>query len=216
MSHTSSCFLFAGLLALGCGRDQNSYTAYTERPAGKAPPGMAWIPGGQYTMGALETDEEARADERPSHRVSVSGFWMDATEVTNTQFRVFVEATGYVTIAEEVPDWEELRKQLPPETPKPADSVFVAASMVFTPVQARNLEDWSQWWSWVPGANWQHPQGPLSTLEGKDNHPVVQVSWIDVMAYLDWAGKRLPSEAELGICGSWWSDGSNIPMGSQR
>ena len=156
---------------------------------------MVWVPGGEFTMGT--DDPEALAAERPAHRVRVDGFWMDQTDVTNAQFRRFVEATGYVTTAERKPDWEQLKKQLPPATPKPRDQKLVPGSLVFTPPDRPvRLDDISQWWSWTPGADWQRPQGPGSSIEGKDDHPVVQVSWDDAMAYCKWAGKRLPSEAE--------------------
>ena len=182
------------------------------------PPGMVWIPGGQFNMGALSDDKQARTDERPSHPVQVEGFWMDITEVTNSEFKKFVVATGYITTAEKKPEWEELKKQLPPGTPKPPDSVFVAASMVFTPVETDNLVDWSQWWNWVSGANWRHPQGPSSNINTKQDHPVVQVSWDDAQAYLKWAGKRLPTEAEWEFAARGgllnklypWGDDSNI------
>ena len=143
--------------------------------------GMVWIPGGQYRMGA--NDDEGRADEYPQHIVKVSGFWMDATEVTNAQFERFVKATGYVTTAEKAPDWEEIRKQLPPGTPKPHDSLFVAASLVFVKQPAgTGLSDPSAWWSWKKGANWRHPQGQGSDIKGKGNYPVVHVSWDDAYA----------------------------------
>ena len=157
--------------------------------------GMAKIPGGDYQMGAA--DAAGRPDEYPQHTVHVDGFYMDATEVTNVQFMEFVKATGYVTTAERTPDWEELKKQLPPGTPKPTDSLLVAASLVFTPpAKPIALNDVSQWWQWVKGANWKHPEGLGSSITGKDNYPVVQVSWDDAMAYAKWAGKRLPTEAE--------------------
>ncbi|WP_242696471.1 formylglycine-generating enzyme family protein [Longitalea luteola] len=157
--------------------------------------GMVKIPGGDFLMGAA--DKEGRPDEYPQHAVHVDGFYMDATEVTNAMFAEFVKQTGYITTAERAPDWNELKKQLPPGTPKPADSLLVAASLVFTPSAAPvPLQDVSRWWQWVKGANWKHPQGPGSSIKGKEHFPVVHVSWEDAMAYAKWAGKRLPTEAE--------------------
>lgn len=146
-------------------------------------------------MGAA--DGEGRPDEYPQHKVKLDGFWIDITEVTNAQFKKFIDATGYITTAEKKPDWEELKKQLPPGTPKPDESMLVASSLVFTPpVLPVPLNDVAQWWSWKEGADWKHPQGPGSTIEGKDNYPVVHISWYDAVAYCKWAGKRLPTEAE--------------------
>jgi formylglycine-generating enzyme len=161
-----------------------------------APPtGMVWIPGGEFSMGT--DDAIGWADEKPVHRVRVNGFFMEATEVTNAQFRRFVEETKYVTTAEKAPSLDEVMKQLPPGTPPPPKENLVAGSMVFKmssgPVDTRNF---SLWWHWVPGANWRHPEGPDSNIDGKDEHPVVQVSWDDAAAYAKWAGKRLPTEAE--------------------
>ena len=157
--------------------------------------GMVWIPGGTFSMGA--SDDQGRKDEYPQHPVTVSGFWMDVTEVTNADFKKFVEATGYITTAERKPEWEELKKQLPEGTQKPPDSVLVPAALVFVPAaQPIMLNDASQWWSWVKGACWKHPQGINSDINKKDNYPVVQVSWDDAVAYAKWAGKRLPTEAE--------------------
>ncbi|MEJ6979626.1 formylglycine-generating enzyme family protein [Pedobacter sp. P351] len=157
--------------------------------------GMVYIPGGQFMMGA--DNDQASKDEYPKHKVIVNAFWMDEHEVTNEQFAKFVEATGYVTTAEQKPDWEQLKKQLAPGTPKPDESQLVAASLVFTPPAEKvELNDYSQWWSWVPGASWKHPEGPESSIKGKENFPVVHVSWDDAMAYCKWAGKRLPTEAE--------------------
>jgi formylglycine-generating enzyme required for sulfatase activity len=142
-------------------------------------------------------DPQSWPAERPPHRVRVDGFWMDATEVTNAQFGEFIKATGHVTTAELKPEWEELRKQLPPGTPKPADEMLVAASIVFVaPKKPTPMDDMHEWWKWTPGADWRHPQGPGSSIEGKADCPVVHVSWDDAVAYTKWAGKRLPTEAE--------------------
>lgn len=163
--------------------------------AAQGPEGMVLIPGGEFVMGS--DAPEAEPQERPAHRVKVSAFWIDVTDVTNAQFRKFVEATGYVTTAEKKPDWEEIKKQVPPGTPKPPEEKLVAASLVFTPPDhAVPLNDPGQWWSWVPGADWRHPDGPRSNIDAKDTDPVVQVSWDDAAAYCKWAGKRLPTEAE--------------------
>lgn len=161
----------------------------------KGPKGMAWVPAGEFLMGS--DHKLAQPNERPTHRVKVGGFWMDHHHVTNAEFRRFVEATRYVTTAERKPDWETLRVQLPPGTPKPPDSELVPGAMVFVGTERPvRLDDWSQWWRYVPGADWKHPQGPGSSIEGRDDHPVVQVSYEDAQAYARWAGKRLPTEAE--------------------
>lgn len=159
------------------------------------PIGMVWVPEGEFLMGS--DHKLAQPNEKPTHKVHVGGFWMDRTHVTNAQFGAFVKATGYVSTAERKPDWETLRVQLPPGTPRPPDSALVPGAMVFTGTDRPvDLRDYSQWWAFVPGANWRHPQGPDSSIAGKDNHPVVQVSYEDVQAYAKWAGKRLPTEAE--------------------
>ena len=179
---------------------------------------MVWIPAGTYLMGG--DNKQAAPDEYPKHKVSVDGFWMDITEVTNAQFAAFVKATGYITTAEQKPDWEILKKQLPPGTPKPPDSVLVAASLVFVPAKKPvDLNNYAQWWRWQKGASWRHPHGPGSNIAGKDNYPVVHVSYFDALAYCKWAHKRLPTEAEWewaargGLTNNiypWGNEGINV------
>ncbi|MGB2349973.1 MAG: formylglycine-generating enzyme family protein, partial [Flavobacteriaceae bacterium] len=161
-------------------------------------PGMVWIPGGIYDMGASDSDRMALSHEKPKHTVKVDGFYMDETEVTNAQFSRFIEATNYITTAERPVDWELIKQQLPPGTPKPHDSLLLPGSLLFkkTKESVPNLYDFSQWWRWTTGANWKQPEGKGSSIDGKDNHPVVHVSYEDAMAYCHWAGRRLPTEAE--------------------
>lgn len=183
-------------------------------PAADHPEGMIWVPAGEFTMGW--DGAGGRPDERPAHRVHVEGFWMDETEVTNAQFREFVEATGYVTTAERGIDWEEIKKQLPPGTPKPPADVLAPGSLVFTPpAHPVGTQNAAAWWTWTHGANWKHPEGPGSTIEGKDDHPVVHVSWDDAVAYAEWAGKRLPSEAEWEHAARYGHDEERFMWGGE-
>ncbi|MCC6426163.1 MAG: formylglycine-generating enzyme family protein [Phycisphaerales bacterium] len=180
----------------------------------QSPSGMIWIAPGEFVMGT--DDPNSMANERPAHRVKVSGFWMDEHAVTNAQFRRFVEATRYQTTAERKPDWEELKKQVPPGTPKPDDADLVPGSLVFTPPATPvPWNDLAGWWKWVPGADWRHPDGPESNIEGKDNHPVVQVSWDDAIAYAAWAGKRLPTEAEWEFAARGGLKAARYPWGDE-
>jgi sulfatase modifying factor 1 len=185
----------AGASAGAAAATSQSSAVYPDAAPRAAHPGMVWIAGGTFRMGA--DNDQALEDEYPKHAVTVSGFWMDRTEVTNGQFAAFVKATGYITTAERKPDWNELKKQLPPGTPKPDASLLVPASLVFDPPDhAVDLNDYAQWWAWKKGASWRHPHGPGSNIVGKENYPVVHVSWYDAVAYCRWAHKRLPTEAE--------------------
>lgn len=176
--------------------------------------GMKWIEGGSFMMGAA--DKAGRKDEYPAHQVKLDGFWMDQTEVTNKQFAAFVKATGYVTIAERAPEWEELKKQLPPGTPKPPDDALVPAALTFkAPNHPVDINNPGQWWQWTAGANWKHPQGKGSHINGKDNYPVIQVCWDDALAYCKWAGKRLPTEAEWEFAAKGGLKNAIYPWGNE-
>jgi formylglycine-generating enzyme len=182
---------------------------------GSAPAGMVWIPGGEFSMGTKDPrslpdgGQEAMEDARPIHRVYVDGFWMDQKDVTNAQFERFVKATGYVTVAE--------RKPRPEDFPGVSPAKLVPGSLVFTsPAHPVSLDDYSQWWSYVPGANWRHPLGRHSNIAGRANYPVVQIAYDDAVAYAKWTGKRLPTEAEWefaargGISGKTYAWGDRM------
>ena len=162
-------------------REMKTRVAQSKSASGE----MVFISAGKFTMGS----NDGQTDERPLHDVRVDAFWMDKTEVTNEQFARFVEATKYVTVAERPIDPKQF-PGVPPDQLKPGAITFTP------PPRVTNLDDHMQWWSYTPGANWRHPEGPQSDLKGREKHPVVQVCWDDAIAYAKWAGKRLPTEAE--------------------
>jgi formylglycine-generating enzyme required for sulfatase activity len=166
---------------------------------------MVWVPGGTFRMG----DERFYPEERPVHAVTVDGFWMDRCQVTNREFSRFVEATGYVTVAERSPD-PALYPGAPPENLVPGSLVFHRTT---GPV---DLRDMSQWWTWTSGAYWRHPEGPGSTLKGRGRHPVVQVAYEDAEAYATWAGKALPTEAEWERAARGGLDGATFVWGDEH
>ncbi|MEQ8826445.1 MAG: SUMF1/EgtB/PvdO family nonheme iron enzyme, partial [Parvibaculum sp.] len=147
-------------------------------------PGMVWVEGGRFTMGDTFYPEETLL-----HDVEVEGFWMDRTEVTNAEFAAFVADTGYVTVAERPVDIER-HPNLPLDMRKPGAVVFVM------PNDVRGTGDISQWWQYIPGANWRHPGGPDTSIDGKENFPVTAIAHEDALAYAEWKGRSLPTEAQ--------------------
>ena len=165
---------------------------------------MVWIPGGTFLMGS----NRHYAEEAPAHSVSVDGFWIDQYTVTNDDFRRFVEATGYITVAERPPD--------PADYPGAKPEMLVPASVVFRkPSGPVDLRDCFQWWSYVPGANWRHPQGPESSVKERSRHPVVHVAFEDAVAYAEWFGKELPTEAEWEFAARGGLEGAEFVWGEE-
>jgi formylglycine-generating enzyme required for sulfatase activity len=179
----------------------DSYSGLPEAKGDTA--GMVWISGGRFAMGS----DEHHPEERAAHEVTVEGFWIDRHEVTNAQFARFVEATGYRTLAERGLDPEDY-PGTPQELLNPGSMVF------FIPNDVANMQDISQWWRYVSGADWRHPLGPDSSIEGKGNQPVLHIAYEDAAAYAEWLGHRLPTEAEwefaargeLGGAAYTWGD----------
>ena len=176
--------------------------------------GMSWIKPGEFMMGGMN-HFEARNDEFPSHKVKLDGFWIDQTEITNSEFMDFVNETNYITTAEIKPTWEEIKNQLPPGIQKPHDSLFVASSLVFKPSTNKvPLSDVSTWWEWRKGANWKHPFGEGSSIKEIMNHPAVHISYFDAVEYCKWKGKRLPTEAEWEFAAKGGKNNVNFTWGN--
>ena len=162
--------------------EKETHTAYSAKPPH---PNMVWIPGKTFLMGA----DTFYPEEAPMHLVTVDGFWMDQYAVTNEDFARFIEATSYITVAERTPQAQDY--------PGVAPEALTAGSLVFSQTAGPvDLRDYSNWWSYVPGANWRHPEGPESSMVGRERHPVVHVAYEDAVAYAQWAGKKLPTEAQ--------------------
>jgi formylglycine-generating enzyme len=171
-----------------------------------APPArdMTWIPGGTFRMGSADFYPE----ESPVHQVTVDGFWMDDHPITVAEFRRFVNATGHVTLAEQPPD--------PADYPDADPNLLVPGSLVFHRTRGPvDLDDYANWWAWVPGAQWRHPEGPGSTLDGRDRHPVTHVAYDDARSFATWAGKELPTEAEWEFAARGGLDGATYAWGDE-
>ena len=183
-------------------------------PLENIPLNMVLIPGGKYLMGSDKSG--AYLNEKPVHQVIISPFFMDKYEVTNQQFLQFVNETGYVTTAEKQINWPDMVSRLPPNTPKPPDSLLKPGSLVFKKSEYPiPIDDESKWWIWKTGASWRYPLGENSSIKDILDHPVVHISWDDANAYAQWAGKRLPTEAEWEWAARGNKKNATYPWGNE-
>ncbi len=198
--------IFLCVVLIGCAKKNDTSI--------KSFPGMRLIPAGTFLMGT--DDKRSMPNERPAHKVHVDSFWMDEHPVTNTEFEKFVNNTHYISTAERKPDWEELKKQVPPGTPKPDESLLVPGSLVFVPPAGPvPLDNLANWWRWTPGASWKNPEGIQSNLINRENHPVVHISWEDANNYCQWTGKGLPTEAEWEYAARGGLEGKRYSWGDE-
>ena len=217
--------LLAAVLAPGTSSNESSQPATA--PPAASPEGMVWVPGGVFTMGldyfpveGESNPQRIKPDEYPAHEVELDGYWMDATPITNQQFAEFVEMTGYVTFAETKPTREDFARAGVDASLIPDDKLN-AGSICFNRNFDRDnlitgVANWEyQVWQVVDGADWRHPEGPDSNIDDRMDHPVVHVNWDDAVAYCEWAGKRLPTEAEFEYASSSGGQPTTYPWGDE-
>lgn len=174
------------------GQESFGQAGPTPRPDGDAPDGMVWVPGGDFTMGS----DDGGPYEAPAHAMNVAGFWMDQHEVTNRQFRAFVSATGYVTVAEQAPRFEDFPTMTREQFDQTVGTLAAGAMVFVPPARGTRQVQRESWWAYVPGASWRQPGGQGTSIDEALDHPVVHVCWEDAAAYAKWAGKALPTEAQ--------------------
>ncbi len=221
--HGIAGFALASFLLAGCAKSPESLASSTDQSAEttrpQPPEGMVWIPGGTFEMGC-DLTAGIKPDEFPVHEVELDGFYMDKTEVTNAQFLKFVEATGYVTLAERKPELRSVKpgfvKPLVPQEGKFSKPGSICMNPDLKVGDFDPLTGAYSWSDYIDGANWRHPGGPKSSIKDRMDHPVVHVSWLDAKAYCDWAGKKLPTEAQWEYASRGGLPRKIYPWGDKR